>query len=119
VTVAELSSRKLYPVHIRVCVCVCFVTRTRDRIKITLSTVHKQAFYYESVFPRESSRSRDSALGVIELNGTKELAGSLLFDDESFEERWAALLACCLRLSVRMWRIAPSRIWETRHKIDL
>jgi hypothetical protein len=125
VTVAQSSSRKLDPVHIRA--CVCFVNRKQDRIKITLSTDSLPGVLF--IPPREDMEQRHVSERVhrIEtphfvfsnLNGTKQkMASSLLCDDESFDEKWASVLACCLCLSIGIWRIAASPIRELRHNID-
>jgi len=124
VTVAQLSSRKLDTVHIRT--CLYFVNRKQDRIKITLSTDLLSGVLF--IPPREDmarkgvservNRLETPQFVFPNLNGTKQKMARSLLCDESFDEKWASVLACCLRLSVGMWRIAPSPIRETRHNID-
>jgi hypothetical protein len=84
-TVAELISRKLYPVHVRACVCVLSPGRRAELRQDFRLFLTRRLICYESVFPRESPRRRDSALRVFELHGATDNAGSLLFNDESFE----------------------------------
>ena len=72
------------------------------------------------MLPRESPQTRDASCLSSNLNGTKEkMASGVPYDDESFEEKRASVLACCLRLSIGMWRISPGPIRETRHNRDL
>jgi hypothetical protein len=85
VTAAELAVANCI---LFIFVSVCFVTRTQGRIKITLSTVLNQAFYLllKCVIERESTEER-LLTSCFRINRTKKMAGGLLFDDESFEEK--------------------------------